>query len=176
MDIYYNNKKVSTLDIRPESTIGGLKSSLKNWLEPQGITDYITKLQFSNKSELSPLVFTTDQYDNMNFQNKKDLLKGGKIFIITPVKQKISKEKHIYVLYNIFRGKNFDYASDILIDVLQWYMDHYILDQYPDSPEDIMKDYNLPYPIDYNNPNHRQRIIDNINDGDINILEGTIKC
>ena len=79
MDIYYNNKKVSSVPILPENTIGQIKTIIHNWLSP---IKYSLKLLFNDGVELSPLVFTTNNYDNVNFIQHASQLNGSSIFVI----------------------------------------------------------------------------------------------
>ena len=81
MDLYYNNQLISSISVLPEHTIAQLKQTIKNWLYPQGITNYKIRLIFNGNTELSPIVFDTNQYDNINFESKSDILIGGKIYI-----------------------------------------------------------------------------------------------
>ena len=81
MDLYYNDQKVSVLSIEPTSTVGQVKNILNDWLVPQGITNYNVKIIFNDGSELSPSVFQSDKYNNINFQQQALLLSGGSIHV-----------------------------------------------------------------------------------------------
>jgi len=79
MDLYFDNKKVSTLPISPTTTIKQVKETIKNWLVPQGITVYSIKIVLNNGEEVPPMVFDTATYDHLNFQSKAALLPGGSV-------------------------------------------------------------------------------------------------
>jgi len=84
MDLIYNGQKVSQLPVTPQTTVGQIKETLKNWLVPQGVTNYTIRLFFNNNVPLSDVVFQTNTYDGTNFEAQKDLIGGGSIHI-TPV-------------------------------------------------------------------------------------------
>lgn len=86
MDLYYNEQKVASLPVTPEFTIGHIKTILRDWLTPQGVTQYSVRLLFNNGTELSSVVFETDTYNDMNFQAQATLLAGGSIHVL-PVPQ-----------------------------------------------------------------------------------------
>lgn len=65
--------------ITPEMTIGQLKQYILN----NGFDPSKTKLYFNNNTQLSPLVFESNQYDTTNFQAQAQILKGSKL-ILTP--------------------------------------------------------------------------------------------
>ena len=88
MDLYYNNQKVSIINISPHHTVGQVKLLLHNWIAPQGVTNYNVRLFFSNNEELAPVVFTANTYDNINFHAQKDILTGGRV-LITPITQPV---------------------------------------------------------------------------------------
>jgi len=83
MELHFDNQLISVIQISPEHTLGQLKRTINEWLIPQGVINYNIKVLFSDGSELSPIVFNSDDYDNTNFQAQKDIL-NGKIFITTP--------------------------------------------------------------------------------------------
>jgi len=85
MDLYYENQKVSILQLLPGHTVGLVKQILHNWLVPQGITDYNIRIFFNDGSELTPVVLNSSQYDNVNFHAQSSILTGGKIYIIPMV-------------------------------------------------------------------------------------------
>lgn len=92
MDLYYDDQKVASLPVTGVTTIGELKRILRDWLHPQGITNYSVRLFFNNNSELSPVVFTGNDYDAMNFAAQANLLPGGSIKVNTlPSPAKVAK-------------------------------------------------------------------------------------
>ena len=82
MDILLNDQKVSSMPVVPLTTVGQVKDTLRNWLVPQGITNYNIRIFFSDGSELAPVVLNSSNYDNVNFESKKMLINGGRIQII----------------------------------------------------------------------------------------------
>lgn len=52
MDLYYNYQLLSTIPISRETTVGQFKKMMSDWLEPQGITNYVVRLLFNNNTEL----------------------------------------------------------------------------------------------------------------------------
>ena len=87
MDLYYNNQKVASIPISAGNTIGQVKKILSDWLVPQGVTNYTIRLLFNNGTELSTVVFESNQYDTMNFQAQTNLLNGGQIHVMSKVSQ-----------------------------------------------------------------------------------------
>ena len=81
MDILLNDQKVSSLSVVPLTKVGQVKDTLRNWLVPQGITNYNVRIFFSDGSELDPVVLNSSNYDNVNFESKKFLINGGRIII-----------------------------------------------------------------------------------------------
>lgn len=82
MDLFLNDQKITTMNINPDNSVGQIKQTLSNWLEPQGHTNYKIKLIFNNGAMLDSPVFSSGQYDNINFQNYTKLLNGGRILVI----------------------------------------------------------------------------------------------
>ena len=102
MDLYFNDQKVSKMKVSPETTVAQIKKSVRDWLSPQGYADYNIRLRFNNGTELSPVVFDTSVYDNVNFQAKSDLIKGGSIYVtaktVLPKKDScLGKEVHVLI-------------------------------------------------------------------------------
>ncbi len=182
MDLYFNGTKHSTIPVVATTTIGEIKKTIRDWLLPQGIAEYKTELRFNDGTMLNPIVFSIYTYDNTNFQDHAHQINGSIISIsaqkATLVPPRTPKQKkHIYVLFNPDRlDTHFDYVSESKVDVLRWYMDNYILNQYPDSPEDIERDYDLRYPLNYSNPQTLSDIEDIIRDTDIYLIEGDVEC
>ena len=84
MDFYFDNKKYYTIVVNPENSIGDLKTMVANWMIAKGDDDHINiRVVFSNGVELSQVVFTDDMYNNVNLTQYKDVLTGGKIYIIS---------------------------------------------------------------------------------------------
>ena len=84
MDLHFNAQKVSTLDVLPETTIGELKDVLKNWLFSQNIYKYSIVVQLNDGEFINPIVFSSNQYDNVCFSTQGHLLNGGRINVTTP--------------------------------------------------------------------------------------------
>lgn len=81
VELYYNNQKISDITVLPSNTIAQIKMLIYNWLAPQGIINYNIKLIFNNGSELDPIIFNTNTYDNVNFTVQSKLLPGAKLLI-----------------------------------------------------------------------------------------------
>ncbi len=86
MDLYFEAKKVSVISVIPSTTIGEIKSLIKNWLLAQGIVNYKVSLIFNNGTKLSPAVFNTQIYDSSNFQSQANLISGSQLHINLPKK------------------------------------------------------------------------------------------
>lgn len=97
MDLYFNNTKLSIINIIPSTTINDLKTTLSNWLHGQGIMSYTIDLVFNDGSKLNPIVFSTKDYDAINFQQHARQLQGGAILINQTVTAQ--PEPSIPVLY-----------------------------------------------------------------------------
>lgn len=82
MDLYYNDQKIFVLPTNPLTTIGDIKKMLQDWLAPQGVINYEIKLYFNNGTQIAPVVFQTNQYDNINFLAQTTLLQGSKLYVI----------------------------------------------------------------------------------------------
>ena len=79
MDLYFNDAKISAMEIAPTTTIGQLKQTIDNWLVPQGVTKYTIALLFSNGAAMAKEVFAIDTYDGANFESQASFLNGGQI-------------------------------------------------------------------------------------------------
>jgi len=80
MEVYVNNKKLHKINIVPTTTISQLKETIKGIVSQNS---YTIRLIFNNGEELSPLVFQTNTYDNINFQSHKEKIQGGQIYVNT---------------------------------------------------------------------------------------------
>lgn len=83
MDLIFNNQKISTFSITPTTTVKIIKDTLNNWLIPQGIVNYSIRMILNNGVEISPVVFNTNTYDNIDFKSQYHMVNGGKIMILT---------------------------------------------------------------------------------------------
>lgn len=189
MDLYFNNQKVSKLPIVPESTIGNVKKYIYDWLNPQGFTNYNIKLVFGNKTELSPVVFTNNNYDNVNFIQYKNVLKGGSIYITSVQTQPTHINKNPKVVNNPCKGKTVyvlsnqpygdqDITSRVYSDIsglLEYYYRTEMMNEYEaefgiaqaHTPWKLTASGNniLPgFQIDYNNEGVRQYILNEIDE------------
>lgn len=82
MDLYYNREKVSNIPITKNDTIGHVKKSLNNWLRSQNIfATFIIRFKLNNNTELDPVVFQTENYDEYNLEQYQHYLSGGSINI-----------------------------------------------------------------------------------------------
>ena len=81
MNLWLNDIKVSTIEINPTTTISVLKNTLVTWLDKEGYRNYTFKLIFNNGEELSPIVFTSNNYDAVDFQAQNNLIGGGNIYV-----------------------------------------------------------------------------------------------
>ena len=146
MDLYYNGQKLSSLNIDPTMTVGSLKNILRNWLVPQGVTNYTVGLRFNNNTDLAPVVFESNQYDNINFVNYTPLLNGGSIFITTvrqpdptPPTQPTGNE--YWVLAKIRTSNMGDVKADIHLFTTRERMDNRVLEytrQYNTDGNDLV--------------------------------------
>jgi hypothetical protein len=81
MNLWLNDIKVSTIEINPTTTISVLKNTLVAWLDKEGYRNYSFKLIFNNGEELSPIVFTSNNYDAVDFQVQNNLIGGSNIYV-----------------------------------------------------------------------------------------------
>jgi hypothetical protein len=81
MNLWLNDIKVSTIEINPTTTISVLKNTLVAWLDKEGYRNYSFKLIFNNGEELSPIVFTSNNYDAVDFQAQNNLIGGSNIYV-----------------------------------------------------------------------------------------------
>lgn len=89
MDLYFNNQKITKIELSPESSVANFKKRISDWLVPQGHSKYSIRMLLNNNVELSPEIFKSNLYDNVSFIDYKNLLNGGSTYIIsTPNIQK----------------------------------------------------------------------------------------
>jgi hypothetical protein len=106
MNLWLNNIKVSTIGINPTTTIAVLKNTLVTWLDKEGYRNYSFKLIFNNGEELSPIVFTSNNYDAVDFQVQANLLEGSNMYITATKTALVTKPldpcvgKELNILYS----------------------------------------------------------------------------
>lgn len=94
MNVIINGETIMrNLDFPPTTTIGSLKTYFGTIADLQNHT---VKFLFNNGQELSPVVWTTNQYDNVDFQQYANVLKGGTINITVPPPSDSQKREYLY--------------------------------------------------------------------------------
>lgn len=71
-----------------------LKKEIKTWSEKNGLGKFTMRIFFKKGNEIeeiNPIVFETDEYDNVNFYAQKDLIQNGYIEINTEKVKKRNK-------------------------------------------------------------------------------------
>jgi len=89
MDLYYNSEKISVLPIKENTKIKEIKKILRDWLHPQGVTEYNVRLFFNDDTELAPIVFETNEYDDLDFSSHSKIFSGSKLFVDPPLASQI---------------------------------------------------------------------------------------
>lgn len=116
MDLYYNGQFITKIAYTPIWTIAGIKNSLNAFLRGKGLTkytnaiDYTVRFIFNDGIELSPEIFQTNTYDQVNLQNYNGKIEGGKLIVTgdqpiqKPVPVQAPKEEHaldyVYIIVN----------------------------------------------------------------------------
>jgi len=83
MDLYLDGTKLGQTNISPESTVGQVKQIFHQWLLTKNIKNYTITIFLNNETTINPIVFNTNNYDNVTFNDQKDLLSGGAVWIQT---------------------------------------------------------------------------------------------
>ena len=66
----------------PYTTVGQMKQAINNWLSAETIASYtIESVIFSDGSVLTPVVLSTNTYDNVNFLGQEKILPGAQIVV-----------------------------------------------------------------------------------------------
>jgi hypothetical protein len=81
MDLYLNGKKVGPLNIEAKTKVKHLKKSLNDWAKQNNLGEINIQIVFADSTQLDPIIFKTDKYDEGNFKQYQNILKGGKIFV-----------------------------------------------------------------------------------------------
>ena len=76
MELYYNDVKISSVNILPLHTVGQVKQTLYLWSIKNKVLHYDVKMFFGDGSQLAPVVFNTNMYDMCNFESKAEFLDG----------------------------------------------------------------------------------------------------
>ncbi|GAH15572.1 unnamed protein product [marine sediment metagenome] len=87
MDLYFNDAKISTIEITSLTTIGQVKQMVSFAL-PKNVTNYTISLLFSDGTALTKEVFAVDTYNGANFKTYASFLNGGQIQVysaVTPI-------------------------------------------------------------------------------------------
>ena len=82
MDVLLNGKYQLIYDLRPDMTVKQFKDEIRRLLVLNNVEHKI-EVFFSDDQQLSPLVMETNNYDNVNFEAKRNILRGGSIRIWT---------------------------------------------------------------------------------------------
>ncbi len=106
MNIYVDDVAVAKLEAKLTTTIAELKQTIDNFLRQQNITKYTIELRFNDGVMLNPIVFETNTYDLVNFQQHANQIDGAYIIVRTsktlpPAKLEIQvpQEKQVYRYY-----------------------------------------------------------------------------
>jgi len=66
----------------PYTTVGQMKQGINNWLSGKNISSHtIESVIFSDGSILTPVVLSTNTYDNVNFLGQEKILQGAQIVV-----------------------------------------------------------------------------------------------
>ena len=83
MNLYFDGVAVARIDVKPITTIVEIKQTVANFLRNQNITNYTIELRFSDGVMLDPIVFGTNTYDLVNFQQHTNQINGASILVRT---------------------------------------------------------------------------------------------
>jgi hypothetical protein len=110
MNLYFDGVAVARIDVKPITTIVEIKQTVANFLRNQNITNYTIELRFSDGVMLDPIVFGTNTYDLVNFQQHTNQINGASILVRTIKKVESVKPQaraaqknqiyHYYIPYN----------------------------------------------------------------------------
>lgn len=168
--LFSDNPRVQRqVSITPLTTIGELKQLIRPHIGGYPLNSNL-KFSFGNSTELNSVVFNTNNYDNVNFQQYANVLNGSKIVLSAPVP--VQKPK-IYILLNLDR--DFEYASLDLSKVLKYFTDNYIGLTGASTVEEFLTDlYDIPLPVDYNNIDQKNALTDAIMEAHYSLIEGSL--
>ncbi len=144
------------------TTIGQIKAALQIplWIFKD------TRFFFGNGTELSPVVFTTNTYDHVNFQQYANILNGSQIYIAKPTGT-------VYVLID----ENYEnvYASTNEATVLRHWGENLIENTGFGNIDEMFREFlGLDLPVDYTKPSHQEAIIDSIEEANFHLIEGDL--
>ena len=180
MDLWFNNQKVSSIDIQPTTTIGQLKLTLENWLKPQGYTNYQIRVVFNNNTELPGIVFDSITYDQVNFHAQANLIKGGKIYVtatkqikpvkILPTDPCVGQDVNILFSFEEGQGVVVGVYLDIE-DALRFWVNNYV-----DDREMLLQQLHATRGrINYNNPDVREFLYEAMADDQFHLYNTEIQ-
>lgn len=100
MDLYFEDKKITTITANYKYTVGYIKTVIKDLLSPQGVKNYAVNFVLNDNTEIDPIVFNTTQYDNISFHLQEHLLDGSKILVSNlEIKSGIDKILSLYKIH-----------------------------------------------------------------------------
>ena len=175
--VYFDNVdlKRQTVIITPETTIAQLKSMITKLHLGYYRDNYSIRFTFGNNQELSPFLFTTNQYDDLDFSWYKDVLAGSKIWIgknlnTEPInteksnteKSNTEPDKTMVYVYMDNAQEN-KYASTDKVKVLQFVVDHKLQGYGFTDLEDMFTNlYGIDETPNLKIPSHQEAVIDQI--------------
>ena len=162
----------NSINIPVSTTIGQLKSKLYPYVHEY--KNPHIRFTFNNGTELSPIVFTANNYDNVNFQQYSLVLPGSQIYISETKETKTKATKiPIYILLD--DGQKFLYSSTDKTKTLKYFTNHHINVTGFITIEGMFTElYWIEEPPDYNNPEHMKAIIDEIDEAHFIFIEGIL--
>lgn len=170
LHIPYNHEAITYMyPIQPTTTIGDIKQFLK--ARNIKLEDYDARFFFGNNVEMSPVVFTTNTYDGMNFQSHANVLKDS----IMHLNRKVV---NVYTLMSTTDpdvSYKFIYATTDKPKLLRHFIENYLDEVIPGGNiEEFMDLYGLEGPIDYANEAHLNAIEDSIAEAYFILSEGIL--
>jgi len=99
LQIYLNGRYIFDITIHPQNTIRQVKETLHTLLK-NPLNKYTVTLNTSDKREISPEIFATNQYDNYDFSLYSRVLDGGSIFIVEKKQEKQTSLDKVNVMLN----------------------------------------------------------------------------
>jgi len=159
----YDTVPYKLITMTPDTTIGQLKQTLQPFL--QQFPNYGIKFVYGNKNELSPVVFTTNTYDGVNFQRSAAILPGSNIYLI-------DTRPFVFILTN---EGNFEYASLSIEKVLRYWLENYIEETgYVEVDTYLTEIAGIDEVFDFNKKSHQNDILDAMAEAHFDFFSGRL--
>jgi len=139
--VTYQITKTEHFNLKPTTTILELK---------QAFPDSHIRLVFGDGKELSPIVFTSNNYDNLDFSHNN--LTGAKLYVTKNI-------SNVYYVLQDEENKVLSVSPD-RDKLIEYFLLNYIKDTGFQNVDELIEQYGQEGPFNFNNPAHKKALED----------------